>query len=73
MCTRRLSAFNTRTRKPSISVTSLRLGRWPKVLITRPATVSNSSSGKALPKYSLKLSIGVSALTRKSPLGNGRI
>src|SRR5690606_37020077 len=34
MCTRRLSALSTRKRKPSISVISLRLGKWPKVLIT---------------------------------------
>ncbi|MNH29878.1 hypothetical protein D3C79_901330 [compost metagenome] len=49
----------------------MRLGRWPKALITRPPTVSNSSSENSLSKNSLKFSIGVSALTRKSPLGSG--
>ncbi|MNC81876.1 hypothetical protein D3C75_1351540 [compost metagenome] len=60
-----------RKRYGPISVVSLRLGRWPKALITRPPTVSNSSSENWLSKNSLKFSIGVSALIRKSPLGSG--
>src|SRR5690606_4033995 len=48
ICTRRLSALSTRKRKRSISTTSLRFGRWPKAFMTRPPTVSNSSSGNSL-------------------------
>ncbi|MCY1466256.1 hypothetical protein D9M71_845310 [compost metagenome] len=63
--------MSTRKRNSPISVVSLRLGRWPKAPMTSPPTVSNSSSEKSVSKNSLKASTGVSALTMKSPLGNG--
>ncbi|MNF19517.1 hypothetical protein D3C80_2243980 [compost metagenome] len=60
-----------RKRYGPISVISLRFGKCPNALITRPPTVSNSSSENSLSKNSLKFSIGVRALIRKSPLGSG--
>ena len=67
---RRLSARRTRKRRPPIVVVSPRLGSRPNARSTSPPTVSNSSSGKPVPKCALKSAISVCAFTRNLPFAS---
>ena len=70
---RRLSADSILMVNTSRSTLSSLRGKWPKRWVTRPPMVSKSSSGKPTSKYSLKSSMGVSALTIKPLSSNERI
>src|SRR3954451_9109204 len=68
---RRPCTFSARRRWPLKSTVSPSVGTCPRRLKNRPATVSQSPSGKSAWVSSLTSSMGMRPFTRTSPPGNG--